>query len=129
MLPAVWDKHYLKVSPQLNQPQPERTGRAVYEARLGYPERSRRLQWCDTCPTTSFRRGRTSSLTSGEAVYSIGRRHYSPAFFKIKSSSRSVNLKFVVLIFARIGLTDGIIPASFASTIIPTVPIIVNPNS
>lgn len=36
--------------------------------------------------------------------------------------------KLVCLIFAIIGLTDGIMPESFASTITPNVPVIVKPS-
>ena len=39
-----------------------------------------------------------------------------------------VILKFVIFIFVSICFTEGIIPASFASTIIPIVPIIVRPS-
>ena len=54
--------------------------------------------------------------------------YISPAFFKINVSSCSVILKLVALILDIIGFIDGIIPASFASTIIPIVPMITMPN-
>lgn len=52
---------------------------------------------------------------------------YSSALFRIIDSNCCVILKLVDLIFAKSGFTEGIIPASFASTIIPIVPIIVIP--
>jgi hypothetical protein len=53
---------------------------------------------------------------------------YSPARFKTSNSNCSVILKFVDFILDRIGFTDGITPASLASTITPIVPIMVNPS-
>ena len=58
----------------------------------------------------------------------VGTWHYSSALFKINNSSCSVILKLVDLILASIGLTEGIMPANFASTITPIVPIIVKPS-
>jgi hypothetical protein len=53
---------------------------------------------------------------------------YSPDLFKIIDSNCSVILKFVNLILVNIGLIEGMMPASFASTITPIVPIIVRPS-
>ena len=58
---------------------PQRT--AVYEARLVYPERSRRVQWCER---------RTPSLSSGGAAYSIGLSFYSTPFFAPFVSNNSI---------------------------------------